>query len=78
MVAGIGAGHFGYSFLNFGLFGDFQSIVDFNTQVSNGTFQLGVSEQQLDRPQVLSPTIDQRCLGPTHRVCTISGGIKSD
>ncbi len=29
MVAGIGAGHFGYFSVNFGLFGDFQNIIDF-------------------------------------------------
>ena len=50
MVAGIG--HFGCFSLNFGLFGDFQSIIDFYTQVSDGAFQLGVPKQQLDRPQV--------------------------
>lgn len=49
-VAGIGAGHFGYSFLNFGLFGDFQSIIDFYTQVAHCRFQFGVTKQQLDGP----------------------------
>ena len=50
MVAGVGVGHLGYSFLNFSLFGDFQRIVDFNTQISDCTFQFGVAKQQLDGP----------------------------
>lgn len=41
MVAGIGAGQFGYFSLNFGLFGDFQSIIDFYTQVAHCRFQFG-------------------------------------
>ena len=57
--AGFGTSHPGRFSLNFGLFGDFQSIVDFNTQVSNGAFKLGMPEQQLDGPQILGPTIDQ-------------------
>ena len=77
-MAGFDTSHPGYSFLNFSLFGDFQSIVDFNTQVSNGTFQLGVPELELDRTQVLGTTINQGCVGSAHRVCAISGGIESD
>ncbi len=50
MVAGIGAGQFGYFSLNFGLFGDFQSIIDFYTQVAHCRFQFGVTKQQLDGP----------------------------
>lgn len=70
-VAGFDTSHPGYFTLNFRLFGDFQSIIDFNTQVSNGAFKLAVPEQQLDGPQILGPTIDQGCLGPAHRVCAI-------
>ena len=36
--AGVGTGRLGYLDLNFRLFGDFQRIVDFNTQVLDGTF----------------------------------------
>jgi hypothetical protein len=50
MVAGLGAGHLGYSFLNFSLFGDFQCVVDFNTQISDCAFQFSVAKQQLDGP----------------------------
>jgi hypothetical protein len=78
MVAGIGAGHFGYFSLNFGLFGDFQSIIDFYAQVVHCRFQFGVTKQQLDGPQVLGPTIDQGCFGPAHRVGAIGRGIEAD
>jgi len=44
-VVGFDTSHPCYFSLNFSLFGDFQSIVDFNPQVSNGTFESGVPEQ---------------------------------
>ena len=36
--------------LHLRLLGDFQSVVDFDAEVSDGAFKLGVPEQQLNRP----------------------------
>jgi hypothetical protein len=42
------------------LLGDLQSIVDLDTEVPDGTFELRVPEQQLDGTQALCPPVDQR------------------
>jgi hypothetical protein len=41
------------------LFRDRQCIVNFDAEVTNGAFDLRVTEQQLDRPEVAGPTVDQ-------------------
>ena len=40
------------------LFRDLEGVVDFDSQITHATSQLGVAEQQLDRPEVLRPPID--------------------
>jgi hypothetical protein len=40
--------------------------------------QLGVAEQQLHRPQVLGPTVDQGRLGAAQRMRAIGGWIQPD
>lgn len=46
------------------LLSECDGIVDFDAKVSNGALDLGVTEQQLHRPQVTRPSVDQRRLGP--------------
>jgi len=41
------------------LFGDFQSVVYLNSEVSNRALELGVPEQQLHCPEVLRSPIDE-------------------
>jgi hypothetical protein len=48
--------------LYLGLFGQFQRIIDVYSQVPYGTFKLGVAQQKLHGPKVLSPPVHQRCL----------------
>jgi hypothetical protein len=40
--------------------------------------QLAVPQQQLDDSQILGAAVDQRRLGPPHRVRTVRGWIKPD
>ena len=58
-----------------GLFRNLQCIIDLDTEVSHGAFQLGVAKQQLDRPQVLGSLVDQRRLGPPHAVRPVNRRI---
>src|SRR5215475_12631585 len=38
------------------------SVIDLNTEVSDGALDLGMAQQELDRSQVACPSIDQGCL----------------
>ena len=49
---------------NVGLLGDGQSVIDLDTEIANRALDLGVTEQQLDGPQIADAAIDQRGLGP--------------
>lgn len=49
---------------NFGLLGHIQGVLDFNAKIPDGTFELGVTQQQLNRPKVLRPFVNQGGLGP--------------
>jgi hypothetical protein len=43
---------------------DGQSVIDLDTEIANRALDLGVTEQQLDGPQIADAAIDQRGLGP--------------
>ena len=45
---------------NLGLLRHLEGIVDLGSQVANRAFQLCAAEQQLHRPKVLRPPVDQR------------------
>jgi hypothetical protein len=45
------------------LFGHLECIIDLDAEVSRGALDLGMAEQQLNRPQVAGSAIDQRGLG---------------
>ena len=49
---------------NVGLLCDGQSVIDLDTEIANRALDLGVTEQQLDGPQIADAAIDQRGLGP--------------
>ena len=40
------------------LLGDFQRVVDINPKVADSAFELGVAEQQLNRPTILGSPVD--------------------
>ena len=66
------------SLLDFGVLRNLQGIIDLDPKVSHGTFELGMTEQELDSPQVLGSLVDQRRLGPSHAVRAIDRRIESD
>ena len=45
-----------------------ESIVDLDAEISNGTLDLGVPEEELHGSQVTGSPVDQRCLGPAKRM----------
>jgi hypothetical protein len=52
--------------LHLGLFGDFQRVVDLDSEVSHGAFKFRMAEQELNRPKILGAAIDQSRLGSPH------------
>jgi hypothetical protein len=44
------------------LFSYREGIIDLNAEVSNGTFDFGVTEQELHCPKVAGSAVDQSCL----------------
>ena len=57
---------------------DGKSIVDLNTEVAHGAFDLGVSQQQLDRTQVAGAAVDQGCFSAPQGVSAEQLGIETD
>lgn len=50
------------------LLGNIQGVVYLNPEISDGAFQLGVSEEKLDRTQVAGLPINLGSLRAAHRV----------
>lgn len=44
--------------LHLSLPGDFQRVVDLNPKLADSVFELGVAEQQLNRPKILGSPVD--------------------
>ena len=65
-------------FLNFGLLGDFQRVIDVDTRVANHAFQFVVPEQSLYRADDPGAPADQNSFGAAHGVRAISRRLKSD
>jgi hypothetical protein len=40
-----------------------QGIVDLDAEVSNGAFNFGVTEQELDGSQITGASVDEGCFG---------------
>jgi hypothetical protein len=49
--------------LHLSLLSDLQRIVNLDAEIPDGAFQLCVSEQQLNGPEILGPPVDKRRLG---------------
>lgn len=67
----------GSTLLYLGLLRDFQGIVDFDAQVPDGAFELGMAQEQLNSPQILGSLVDQRRLRPAHGVSAVGAGVES-
>ncbi len=63
--------------LNLGLLRNLQCIVNFDAEIPHRAFKLGMPEQQLHRPQVLGPPINQGRLCPPHGVGSIGSRVKA-
>ena len=50
------------------LLGNIEGVIEFDTKVSHRAFDLGMSEQQLNRPEIAGLAVDQGCLGPPQGV----------
>ena len=61
--------------LHLRLFGHFERVLDLDTQVSHGVFDLGMAKQELNHPQVLRAPVDQRRLCSPHGVGAVSTDI---
>ena len=64
--------------LDFGLFRYLKRVINLDSKVSNGAFQLAMFQQELNSPQVLRSLVDQRSLGPAHGVGAVNSRIKPD
>lgn len=53
------------------LFGECNRVIDFDTEVSDCTFDLGVTKQQLNRPQIASPPVDERRFRSAQRMRSV-------
>ena len=61
-----------------GLLFHLEPVVDLDPELTNGSFGLGMVEQELDGSAILGATIDHRRSGPMHRVRPIRRGIETD
>lgn len=55
-------------FLSIRLLGHFDSVIDFDTQISYGALEARVAQQQLHRSQIFCAPVDECWLRPPHRV----------
>lgn len=62
---------------DFNLFCGGKGVVDFNTEISNSAFDLGMTEQKLDGPKIAGFAINKRRLRATQRMCAELQRIKT-
>ena len=55
-------------FLGIRLLGHFESVIDFDIQISYGALQARMAQQQLHRSQIFCAPVDDCWLRPAHRV----------
>lgn len=60
------------------LFGKSQGVIDLHAEISNGAFELGVSQEELDRTKVAGLPVDHRYLGSPQRMCAVGGRVEAD
>ena len=55
---------------------DLEGVIDFDAEIPHRRLELGVPKQQLHGAQVLGAPVDQRRLGPAHRVGAVVGTVQ--
>ena len=58
--------------------GDLDRVIDFDSEVANGAFDLRMSEQKLHRSEIPGASVDQYCLRASQRMRTELGWIEPD
>lgn len=61
--------------LHLRLFRQLQGVIDIDSQIPDGAFELGMSEKQLNSPDVLRSPVDEGSFRPAHRVSSIKAWI---
>jgi len=62
--------------LDFGLFRNLKRVINLDSKVSDGAFQLAMPQQELNSPQVLRSLVNQRGLGRAHGVGAVNSRVK--
>jgi hypothetical protein len=60
------------------LFGYCEGVIDLDAEISDGAFDLGMPEQELDSPEIARPSIDQGGLGATERMRAEQPRVETD
>ena len=60
-----------FQLLNISLFSNVQRIIHLDPEIAYRAFQFGVAKQKLYDAKVFGTPVDQRGLGPAHRVGAI-------
>jgi hypothetical protein len=63
--------------LDLSLLRELERVVNLDAKVPDCALDLAVTEQQLNRSEVLRPLVYQRCFGAAHRMRAIYGRVKS-
>jgi hypothetical protein len=53
-------------------------VINFDAQIANGAFDLGVAEQKLDGTEIASAAVYERRLGSARRVCPKMARVQPD
>ena len=63
--------------LHLGLLGDLQCVINLNPKIPDGAFELCVAKQELNRPQIPGPSVDQRRFGTAQRMSAVGRRVPS-
>jgi hypothetical protein len=55
-----------------------QSIIDFDAKIPDSAFDLVVTEQELNGPEIAGASVDQSCLGSPKRVGAEQARVEPD
>ena len=64
--------------LDFRRLGKRKRIINIDTEVSNGVFDLGVSKQNLNSSKIAGSLVDQGSLGAAERMCSLFLGTQAN
>jgi hypothetical protein len=65
-------------YLDLRLLGDLEGVIDFDAEIPNRAFELGMPEQELDCTEIFGAPVNQRRFRSAHRVSPILVRIQPD